>query len=295
MTDPYTEATRHERRGLPTFAKVILVAGGLLAATLVTIAVVGVIYARKAADDWIDRFETAFEDMELDGTTAEAVANMAETVLGDELQIAEGDFGASALTLRGEANGADFDIDLSGLDEWVSDMETLIEQGIEDGVRIEGETDESGGWITVRRTNGRGILELRGDESGGILRVYGPRTETRIGLGGDADGIPGWVPVHPDARIHKHLFSGDSRKGSFGGVALSAEADARHVFDWYTDNLPRAGLGVSRSRMNWDARRKRGKIHARSDGLARNREMFVLIWENEEGESAIVLMHKVER
>ena len=294
MTDPYTEATRHERRGLPTFAKVILVAGGLFAATILTVVVVGMIYARKMADEWTERLDTAFESVEVDATTAEAVANMAEAVLGEEMQFGEADLDVSSLTLRGEAGLGDIRVDLSGLDEWVADMETVIEQAIEDGVSLEGETDESGGWITVRRRNGRSILELRHDEGGGSVKVYGPRTDTRIGLGDEADKIPEWVLVFPDARVDKHLFSGDSRKASFGGVALSADADGKSVFDWYTDNLPGAGL-VSASRSHWDARRKKGKIFARSEGLSRNREIFVLVWDKEEGGSSFVLMHKVER
>ena len=65
MSDPYTEATRHERRGLPTFAKVVLVAGGLFAATLVAVAVVGAVFARKAV------LEADLETMEFETTTTE--------------------------------------------------------------------------------------------------------------------------------------------------------------------------------------------------------------------------------
>ena len=35
MTDPYQEATRHERTGLSTAAKVFLIGGGLLAAVVI--------------------------------------------------------------------------------------------------------------------------------------------------------------------------------------------------------------------------------------------------------------------
>ena len=295
MTDPYTEATRNERSGIPTFAKVILVAGGLFAAAFVTLAVVGIIYARKMADEWMEYSETMFEDLEMDATTAEAVANMAEAFIGDEVQITQADFDGSALTLRHQGQGGDFHIDLSDLEDWASEMETFLEREIENGVVVEGATDESGGWLTVRRRNGRTILEMRGDEDGGTLRIRGPRTDTRIGLGDDAKRIPNWVPIPPDASVRKHLFSGETDKATFGGVALTVESDGRSVYDWYRDNLPEAGLGTSKSQMHWDVRRKRGKIFARSDGLTRDREMFVLVWDNGERGSSVVLMHKVER
>ncbi|MYB07241.1 MAG: hypothetical protein F4Y24_12900 [Gemmatimonadetes bacterium] len=295
MTDPYTEATRNERRGIPTFVKVILVTGGLFAAAFVTLAVVGIIYARKMADEWVDYSETMFEDLELDATTAEAVANMAEAFIGDEVQITQADFDGSALTLRHSGQGGDFHIDLSDLEDWASEMETFLEREIENGVVIEGAGDESGGWLRVSGRNGRNILEMRGDEDGGTLRIRGPRTDTRLGLGDDATRIPSWVPIPPDASVRKHLFSGDTDEATFGGVALKVDADGRSVYDWYTDNLPNAGFGVSRSQMHWDDRRKRGKIFARTDGLTQDRELFVLVGDSGERGSSVVLMHKVER
>ena len=216
MTDPYTEATRNDRRGMPTFLKVILVTGGLFAAAFVTLAVVGIIYARKMADEWVDYSETMFEDLELDATTAAAVANMAEAFIGDEVQITQADFDGSALTLRHSGQDGDFHIDLSDLEDWASDMETFLEREIENGVVIEGAGDESGGWLRVSRRNGRTILEMRGDEDGGTLSIRGPRTDTRIGLGDDANRIPNWVPVPPDASVRKHLFSGETDKATFG-------------------------------------------------------------------------------
>ena len=295
MTDPYREATHHERRGIPTFAKVILVTGGLFAAALLTIAVVGAIYARKMAEEWVEHSETVFERLEMDASTAEVVANMAEAFIGDEVQIDQADFDGSALTLRHGGQDDHFQIDLSDLEGWASEMETLLEREIEKGVRIEGATDESGGWLTVSRRNGRTILEMRGDENGGTLSIRGPRTDARVELGDAADRIPNWVPIFPDASVRKHLFSGETDKASFGGVALKADADGRSVYDWYTDNLPDAGLGVSKSQMHWDVRRKRGKIFARSDGLTRDRELSILVWDNGERGSSVVLMHKVER
>lgn len=294
MTDPYTEATRHERRRLPTFAKVILVAGGLFAATLVTAAVVGMIFARKAFEEFETPPAEAFADLETLADLAEVLGAEAD-VFASDLEWTRGDLEQLVIALQDARNGSDIDIDLADIAEWVSELETLIEEAVEEGVRIEGRAHGSGGRITLSGRDGRTVFEMRGDEKGGVLKIHGPGTDTRIGLGDDAAEIPEWVSVFPDARVARHLLSGDSRKGSFGAVALKADADARSVYDWYRDNLPGAGLGMSMSRMQWDHRRERGEIHARSDGLARERELFVLVWENDEGGTSLFLMHKVDR
>lgn len=280
MSDPYTEATRRERKRIPTFAKVILVAGGLFAAAFVTLAVVGLLYARKMADDWTAHSDEAFADVEIDAGAAEALADV---------------FEGAALTLQGEVSHGEIHIDLTDLDEWVADMEVLVEREIEKGIRIEGATDESGGWLTVRGRDGNTIVELRGRGEGGSLRIGGKSMKTWVDLGDEAGRIPSWVPLFPDARVQRHLFSGDSRKGSFGGVLLVADAEARSVYDWYTENLSRAGLEPSKARMHWDARKKRGRIMARSDNLDRNRQLHVIVSENEDRETSLMLIHGVER
>lgn len=250
MSDPYTEATRRERKRIPTFAKVILVAGGLFAAAFVTLAVVGLLYARKMADDWMAHSDEAFADVEIDAGAAEALADV---------------FEGTALTLQGEV------------------------------IRIEGATDESGGWLTVRGRDGNTIVELRGRGEGGSLRIGGKSMKTWVDLGDEAGRIPSWVPLFPDARVQRHLFSGDSRKGSFGGVLLVADAEARSVYDWYAENLSRAGLEPAKARMHWDARKKRGRIMARSDNLDRNRQLLALVSENEDRGTSLMLIHGVER
>ncbi len=184
MSDPYTEATRHERRGPPTFAKVVLVAGGLFAATLVAVAVVGAVFARKAV------LEADLETMEFETTTTETFANMAETVFGSDVTVVGSDFEQGTITLRAVGGGGDFDIDLADLGEWLSEVEAIIEQGIEEGIRIEGETDESREWITLSRRNGRTILDLRGNERGGVLTPGASTTGTRTTSRGRGWGRP---------------------------------------------------------------------------------------------------------
>ena len=274
MTDPYREATRHERRGIPTFAKVILVTGGLFAAALLTIAVVGAIYARKMAEEWTteDEFEAVFEEMEF----------------------VEPDWDRGEVAVRMGNQDENIHFDLSDLGDWLEEgIESAVAEGIREGVSFEGRADESGGFLRVRNRDGRTVVELRGGDDGGELKVSGPR-RVRLGVGDDAAELPDWVPVHPDARVHKHLFSGDSPKGTFGVVAFKADEGAKGVYDWYVDNLPGAGLGVSPSNARWDHDRQRGRIHARSDGLTRERDLFLAVSGNGDGGSSFIVMHKVE-
>lgn len=81
MSDPYEEATRHDRNRLPTFVKVILVGGGLFAAALVTVAVVGLIFARKMAEELVEQTDVVLEEMSFEASPAETFANLAESVL----------------------------------------------------------------------------------------------------------------------------------------------------------------------------------------------------------------------
>ena len=50
MTDPYQEATRHERTGLSTVAKVFLIGGGLLVAVVIAL----VVWVTVTVDRWMD-------------------------------------------------------------------------------------------------------------------------------------------------------------------------------------------------------------------------------------------------
>ena len=57
MSDPYREATRHERTGMSTLAKVFLVGGGLVATCVVALSIWMFIAWRAAMDEWNEYWE----------------------------------------------------------------------------------------------------------------------------------------------------------------------------------------------------------------------------------------------
>ena len=57
MSDPYREATRHERTGMSTLAKVFLVGGGLVATCVIALSIWMFIAWRAAMDEWNEYWE----------------------------------------------------------------------------------------------------------------------------------------------------------------------------------------------------------------------------------------------
>lgn len=295
MSDPYEEATRHDRRRLPTFAKVILVGGGLFAAALVTLAVVGMILARKVADDFVERADVTLAEMEFEATPAETFANMAESFLGEELAFVETDGTDQSVTLRLADQADDIHIDFSDLGDWLEDgLGSVLEEAATEGIRFDGRADESGGFLRIRSRNGRTILEVRGDDEGGTVRIRGPRERIRLEAGDEAGRMPGWVPVPPGASVD-FVYSGDSRKVSVGGAVLKTDASPLQVYEWYVENLPGAGFGISTSKSHFDHRRERGRIRAEREGLGPDRTLAVMMSRDRDGQSFAFLMHKTER
>lgn len=295
MSDPYEEATRHDRSRLPAFVKVILVGGGLFAAALVTLAVVGLIFARKMADELVEQTDVVLEEMSFEASPAETFANMAEAFLGDELTMVETNGAEQSVTLRLADQSEEINIDFSDLGDWLEDgIESAIEEAVAEGVRIDGRADESGGFLRIRSNNGRTILEVRGDDEGGIVRIQGPRERIRLGAGDEARRLPRWVPVYPDATIERR-FSSDSRKGSIGGAVLKTDARPLEVYEWYIDNLPGAGFGTSASKTRFDHRRESGRIIAERKGMGADRKLAVMMSRTQDGDSFVFVLHMTER
>ncbi len=295
MSDPYEEATRHDRRRLPTFAKVILVGGGLFAAVLVTLVVVGMVYGRKMADDFMERGEFTLEEMNFEASPAETFANLAESVLGEDLEFVEAGEDGRLLTLRMANQDEAIHIDFSELEEWLEGgLESVVEDAVANGIRIDGRADDEGGFLRIRNNSGRTILEIRGDDQGGVVSIRGPRERIRLRAGEEAGRMPKWVPVPPGASV-EFVFSGDSRDVSMGGAVLKTDASPREAYEWYVDNLPGAGFGISKSKTHFDDRRERGMIQAEREGLGPDRKLSVMMSRDREGKGFVVLMHKTQR
>ena len=254
MSDPYYEATRHARRGMPTWGKILLAFGALSAVALGVLVMVGV----RLAGEFRDTL-----DVELAGDPSEVFADMTQNVLGGDVTIVTEGQPDGRLALRLGEDGDEIPVDLSNLGHFVEEGLALVQEGMGDGVRIEGRADESSLSFTVRGADGRTVFELEGDEEGGVLRVAGNDGELLLGLGDEAARAPDWLPVYRGARVDREIFSYDSGEARSGGFVMVVEGDPVEIRDWYVEELREAD-GPVRVRKTTDITRL-GRYRARID------------------------------
>ena len=273
MSDPYAEATRHMRRGMPLFAKVALILGGLFAVGLTTLVVVGLLLAKRVS-------ETAWEFQE---HPAETVSAMVEKY-GDDVTVVATDGDADQVTLRVGDSGEIVTVDLAETADWVRGA-------IKEGVHFDGEANESGGALRIETSEGDAIIEIRGDEAGGFLRISGSGDEMRFGAGDASAALPEWVPIYPEARLHKRVFSAKNGDRSFGMAVLRTDASPQEVIDWYRDALEGEGFSLSVEFVRDDA--IRGRIEAESR-RGDDREVSVMVVEDNDGDRLITILHRTK-
>jgi len=266
MSDPYSEATRHDRRGMSPLAKIMVVVAGCAALGMTALVVVGLLLVRKASDRAADFRENP----------AEAFAEMAER-FADDVTVVETDEGAERVVIRFGDEGELVTVDLAqALDR------------VREGVRFEGEASESGGRIRIRTSDGETRIELRGDGDGGFLRIDSPDGEMRFRAGDEAGELPNWVPVYPGARVRDLLFSQKSETGRAGAVVLSTDAAAADVVAWYEDRLDGAGYRTSVVVVGPD----RGRLEVTSGGDGDDgRKLSVVAGRDDDGSGLIFLLY----
>ena len=275
MSDPYREATRHERRaGMSPLAKVALVVGSFFAVGLTVLVVVGLLIARKASEIAGDFRENP----------AETFALMAEK-FSDDVSVVASDGDAGQVVLRLENTGEMVTVDLA-------DVAQSLREGIREGIHFDGEADEHGGVLRITTSEGDATIEVRGDEDGGFLRVSTGGEEMRFGAGDASAALPEWVPVHPDARVQKGLFSSETDDAVIGGVVLRTDASPRAVIEWYGEELKGSGYSSKVTFTRDDAVRARLEARAYSGDQAR--ELSLMVGEDDDGDGFIIIIHRTE-
>ena len=276
MSDPYREATRHERwGGMSPFARIALVVGSFFAVGLTVLVVVGVLLARKASEMAEDFRENP----------AETFALMAEK-FSDDVSVVASDGDAGQVVLRIENTGEMVTLNLS-------DVAQSLSEGIGEGIHFDGEADEHGGVLRITTSEGDATIEVRGNEDGGFLRVSTGGEEMRFGAGDASAALPEWVPVHPDARVHKGIFSNETDDAVTGGVVLRTDASPRSVIEWYGEELKGSGYTSTVTFSKDDA--IQGRLEARTYSGGRGRELSLMVGEDDDGDGFIVIIHRTER
>ncbi len=275
MSDPYREATRHERwGGMSPFARIALVVGSFFAVGLTVLVVVGLLIARKASEIAGDFRENP----------AETFALMAEK-FSDDVSVVASDGDAGQVVLRLENTGEMVTVDLS-------DVAQSLREGMREGIHVDGKADGRGGVLRITTSEGDATIELRGDEDGGFLRVSTAEKEMRFGAGDASAALPRWVPVHPDARVQKGIFSSETDDAVIGGVVLRTDASPRSVIDWYGEELKGSGYSSTVTFSRDDA--IRGRIEARTYSGGQGRELSVMVGEDDDGDGFIIIIHRTE-
>ncbi len=288
MSDPYFEATRKTGKGMPTWGKILLAFGGLSAAGFIVLVVLGV----RAVDELGDVLGS-----ELTGSPTEVFADMTKNVLGDDVTIVTEDQPVGQVALRLGEEGSEVPVDLSDFGGFVDEGLTMIQEGVQKGVRFEGRADESGLSVTVRGPGGRALFELEGDEDGGFMRVTGEDGEVFFGLGDEAARAPGWLPIYQRARVQKQLFSYDSGDAKSGGLILVADDDPEKIFEWYVEQL-RDGEGPVRPRKSSHStvfNRYRARIEADDGSRGGTGTAILISREDGKEETAIMVVYKEVR
>jgi hypothetical protein len=256
---------------MSTFAKVLLVGGGFSVVAVIAVAVAGVAFMKRVSV-MIGDFKDA---------PAATLAGMAEK-LGDDVSVVSTDEDEGRVVLRVGSAGELVTVDLAQSAE-------PEQEAAEQGVRFEGEADESGGILHVDTEAGRTSVELRGGEDGGFLDISTPDHELRFGAGTGSSALPRWVPVYPGAVMGKRLFSAEFDEGSVGGAELRSDATPQEIFEWYQEALEgRVETVTSRT---GSGGLERAKIETGAWGVE-NRRLVLQFSEYDDGGGRIVIVYR---
>ena len=229
---------------------------------------------------------SVLEDLRED--PAGTFAELAEFV-DEDVEVVETDRDDGTVTLRVRETGDLVSVDLSQLP-------SMLGGGSQEAVRFNGEADESGGVLTIQTPGGETRIELRGDEEGGFLRISTPDDDVHFGAGGEARSVPAWLPVHPEARVQKRLFSAATDEGRLGAVLFQIDEDPKAVLEWYQNEMPEGGFRVSSSSTTSRDGRVEGKIEWQRgrDGGEDHREVSVAVGSDDDGDGFLLLFYRGE-
>ena len=217
MSDPYREATRHDR-GMSPVAKIVLIAGGLFVTLVTALVLVGLFVAKRISDEIGDFGE-------------EPVATLANMMdrLGADVSVVSSSEDEGQVVLR--VGGGE----LVTLD--ISESAERDQEAAEPSVRFDGEAGRGGGVLRLDTEEGRTTVELRGGEDGGFLDISTPGHELRFGAGTGSSALPDWIPLYPGAELGKRQFSAAVDNGSLGGAVYRSDATPDEIFEWYREAL----------------------------------------------------------
>ena len=282
MTDPYQEATRHERTGLSTVAKVFLIGGGLLVAVVIAFFV----WVSVAVDRMVEDMVKAANEMrpEVSAEVMTAGTFAMDAVKMEVFEHPEGavEPGQSVAPKLASAMA-------SALDAILKEHGFSATPGEGSGMAFNFEPPD-GNAFGMSFPSATGILDK---VALGEMRF----ADVNEGAAADGGKMPDWVPIHPGAR---HSGSGFYAHADFyfGVTVLVADADAHDVLDWYREAADRAGLDrvsmvITSARETADGEQvaRRLDVH-RFAAMSKDRSLTVLVTEDDYGDTLFVVIYK---
>lgn len=255
-----------QREGMSTLAKVLLIGGGLAAAMVTVLIVVGIWAAGRIAEE----FPEIMEMVEEVGEQVEAEMEVAAVV--------------ATGAIRSDVNAA-----------VVAVLDAMVV--LEDGISVEAGEEGSGVAFRINLPGGTrtemdfvAVAQTLDRVESGEIRFADVAREAGEAAGED-DGLPDWAKIFPGAR-RDAAFLFDLEDFVLGGAVFIADAGATEVLEWYDEegtDLP----GVTRFSTN----RTRGEEwEQRRDGhislMSGDRRLSVLAVEDDHGDSLFVLLYR---
>lgn len=147
--------------------------------------------------------------------------------------------------------------------------------------------DEAGGSLVIRSPEGEVRMELVRGEDGGELVIRSEGETVRLGAGGSARALPGWVP-RPDGMPAgpRPVFSATSGKGAFGVVTWKAGGTPEDLVAAYRDALADEGYDLRAEHSLRGESARSASVVGRDD--ATHRTVF-LVASREDGVTKAVL------
>lgn len=150
-----------------------------------------------------------------------AVTARGIAAVNPEIEFVSADKDSKVVVFRNEKTGEEIRVDYKDVENGNLSFQAG-DQKVEYSVNEPSESGEGGG-ITIRSNEG----------------------EVKIGAGGGADKLPGWVPVYPGAEVQIG-FSSSSDEGNAGIASLKSADPPGDVLDYYEEKLKEEGYEVSR-------------------------------------------------
>jgi hypothetical protein len=159
--------------------------------------------------------------------------------------------------------------------------------------RIDLVGNDEGGYLSIDSDEGNVRFDLKKNDEGGELLIQTDDETVRLGVGDDAQDMPGWVPAFDGMPPRpRPVYSLDSSDGLLGAVAWDGDESPSEVLAFYRAELESQGYELR------DSYRRTGDDADEGSFWARNQvddRMVFVVATREHGETKVLLGYGEKR